>query len=382
MQRDLFESDHELFRSSVREFVGREVTPNVPKWEAEGRVDKEMFRRAGRAGLLGMAIPEQYGGGGASDFRFNAVIIEELMRGDAMASGMCIMLHNDVCLPYFLQLAGEEQRERWMPGLVSGDLMSAIAMTEPGAGSDLAGIRTTAIRDGDHYVVSGSKTFITNGINSDVVITAVKTDPSESHSGMSLLVLEEGMEGFARGRNLEKIGLHAQDTAELFFDEVRVPVSNLLGDEGKGFAYLMQNLPQERVGLATGSIAHAQVAFGWTLDYIKERQAFGQPIGSFQTVKHLMAEMRTELDIAQSYVDRQIEALNRGELTADEAAKAKWWVTELEKRVIDQCLQLFGGWGYMEEYPIARAYRDARVQTIYGGTTEIMKEIIGRSLGL
>ena len=382
MKRDLFEADHEIFRASVREFVEREVTPNVAKWEAQGRVDKEMFRRAGKAGLLGMAIPEEHGGGGISDFRFNAVIVEELIKGDAMASGMCITLHNDVCIPYFTQLADDAQAERWMPGLVSGELMSAIAMTEPGAGSDLAGIRTSAIRDGDVYVVSGSKTFITNGINADLVITAVKTDPEERHSGMSLLVIEDGMEGFSRGRNLEKIGLHAQDTAELFFDEVRVPVANRLGDEGMGFAYLMENLPQERLGLATASVAHAEAAFGWTLEYVKERQAFGQPIGSFQTVKHLMAEMRTELDIAQAYVDRQIMTLNRGELSADEAAKAKWWVTELEKKVVDQCLQLFGGWGYMEEYPIARAYRDTRVQTIYGGTTEIMKEIIGRSLGL
>jgi len=382
MKRDLFEADHEIFRASVREFVEREVTPNVAKWEAQGRVDKEMFRRAGRAGLLGMAIPEEHGGGGIPDFRFNVVIVEELIKGDAMASGMCITLHNDVCIPYFTQLADDTQAKRWMPGLASGELMSAIAMTEPGAGSDLAGIRTSAILDGDVYVVSGSKTFITNGINADLVITAVKTDPEERHSGMSLLVIEDGMEGFSRGRNLEKIGLHAQDTAELFFDEVRVPVANRLGDEGMGFAYLMENLPQERLGLATASVAHAEAAFGWTLEYVKERQAFGQPIGSFQTVKHLMAEMRTELDIAQAYVDRQIMTLNRGELSADEAAKAKWWVTELEKKVVDQCLQLFGGWGYMEEYPIARAYRDTRVQTIYGGTTEIMKEIIGRSLGL
>ena len=382
MRRELFEADHELFRDSVREFVDREVTPNVAKWEAEGRVDKEMFRSAGRAGLLGMAIAEEHGGGGVADFRFNAVIVEELIKGDAMASGMCITLHNDVCIPYFIGLADQEQSRRWMPGLVSGDLMSAIAMTEPGAGSDLAGIKTSAIRDGDVYVVNGSKTFITNGINADLVITAVKTDPEERHSGMSLLVVEDGMEGFTRGRNLDKIGLHAQDTAELFFDDVRVPLSNRLGEEGMGFAYLMENLPQERLGLATASVAHAETAFGWTLEYVKERQAFGQPIGSFQTVKHLMAELRTELDIAQSYVDRQIMTLNRGELSADEAAKAKWWVTELEKKVVDRCLQLFGGWGYMEEYPIARAYRDTRVQTIYGGTTEIMKEIIGRSLGL
>ena len=382
MNRTLFEADHELFRGSVREFVTREIVPNVPKWEQEGKVDKEMFRKAGQAGILGMAIAEEHGGGGVEDFRFNVVIGEEMMRAGAFASGMCITLHNDVVLPYFLDLCTDEQKRRWHPGLASGDLMGAIAMTEPGAGSDLAGISTTAMLDGDVYVVNGSKTFITNGINSDVIVTAVKTDPSARHAGMSLLVIEEGMDGFTRGRNLDKIGLHAQDTAELFFDDVRVPVANLLGEEGKGFMHLVHNLPQERLSLTTGSIAHAQVAFDWTLEYVKERQAFGQPIGGFQTVKHTMAEMRTELDIAQTYVDAQILALNAGDLTAEEAAKAKWWVTELENDVISRCLQLFGGWGYMEEYPIARAFRDARVQTIYGGTTEIMKEIVGRSLGL
>jgi alkylation response protein AidB-like acyl-CoA dehydrogenase len=382
LQRTIFTADHQLFRETVREFISREIVPNVPKWEQAGKVDKEMFRKAGDAGLLGMAIPEDHGGGGVDDFRFNAVIVEEMMAADAFASGMCITLHNDVVLPYFLELSTEEQKQRWYPGLASGELMSAIAMTEPGAGSDLAGIQTTAIRDGDTYVVNGSKTFITNGINSDLVVTAVKTDPAQRHTGMSLLVIEDGMPGFTRGRNLEKIGLHAQDTAELFFDDVRVPVENLLGEEGKGFLHLVHNLPQERVSLATGSIAHAQTAFAWTLEYVKERQAFGQPIGGFQTVKHTMAEMRTELDVAQTYVDAQILALNAGELSADDAAKAKWWVTELENSVITRCLQLFGGWGYMEEYPIARAFRDARVQTIYGGTTEIMKEIVGKSLGI
>ncbi len=380
--RPIFEADHQLFRETAREFVQREIAPNVDKWEEAGIVDKAMFRKAGASGLLGMAIPEEYGGGGVDDFRFNAVIVEEITGGNGFGSGMCITLHNDVCLPYFLRLTTDEQKERWFPGLASGDLMAAIAMTEPGAGSDLAGIATTAIRDGDHYVVNGSKTFITNGINSDVIITAVKTDPAERHSGMSLLVVEDGLEGFTRGRNLDKIGLHAQDTAELFFDDVRVPLTNLLGDEGRGFIHLVENLPQERLSLTVGSIAHAEAAFGWTLEYIKERKAFGQPIGSFQTVKHNMAEMLTELDIARVYVDNQILQHTKGELSADEAAKSKWWVTELEKKVIDRCLQLFGGWGYMEEYPIARAYRDARVQTIYGGTTEIMKEIIGRSLGL
>ncbi len=382
MRRVLFEPEHDLFRESVRGFVEAEMVPHVARWEAVGKVDKEMFRKAGQAGLLGMAIPEEFGGGGTDDFRFNAVIVEEVMAADAFASGMCITLHNDVVLPYFLELCDDSQKERWFGGLASGELMSAVAMTEPGAGSDLAGIGTTAIRDGDTYVVNGSKTFITNGINADLIVTAVKTDPTQRHTGMSLLVIEDGMEGFSRGRNLEKVGLHAQDTAELFFDDVAVPTENLLGEEGQGFEYLMSNLPQERLSLATGSDAHAETAFGWALEYIKERHAFGQPLSGFQTVKHAMAEMRTELDIARTYVDSQIVALNEGRLSAEEAAKAKWWVTEMENRVISRCLQLFGGWGYMEEYPIARAFRDARVQTIYGGTTEIMKEIVGRSLGL
>ncbi len=382
MKRFGFGQDHDLFRESVRAFIDAEIRPNDAAWEKAGIVDRELFRKAGTSGLLGMAIPEEYGGGGVSDFRFNAVIGEELASAGFLGSGLSITLHNDVCLPYFLEQATPEQMDRWMPGMASGDLVTAIAMTEPGAGSDLAGITTTAVRDGDHYVVNGSKTFITNGINSDLVITAVKTDPGRRHAGMSLLVLERGMPGFSRGRNLEKLGLHAQDTAELFFEDVQVPADNLLGSEGRGFYHLVANLPQERLSLAVTGLAHAKGAFAWTLEYIKERRAFGSPIGSFQVLKHRMAEMATELDIAQVYVDRQIEALNAGELNADDAAKAKWWITELEMRVVNTCLQMFGGWGYMEEYPIARAFRDARVQTIYGGTTEIMKEIIGKSLGL
>ncbi len=382
MKRTLFDSEHEMFRGTVRDFIAREITPNHLQWENDGKVDKRMFRAAGRQGLLGMAVPERFGGAGVSDFRFNVVISEETMAADVFGSGMCITLHNDVCLPYFIELATDDQMERWGPGLVDGSLMSAIAMTEPGAGSDLAGISTTAIRDGDHYVVNGSKTFITNGINSDLVITAVKTDPGRRHAGVSLLVIEEGMEGFTRGRNLHKIGLHSQDTAELFFTDVRVPVSNLLGEEGRGFYHLVNNLPQERLSLAVGSLAHARAAFGWTLEYVKERKAFGAPIGANQVIKHRLAEIATELDLGQVYLDAQVERLDQRELSAEDAAKAKWWCSELEKRVIDSCLQFFGGWGYMEEYPIARAYRDARVQTIYGGTTEIMKEIIGRSLGL
>lgn len=382
MKRTHLTDDHEIFRDTARAFLEKEVVPHRDAWEAAGRVDTAMFRRAGQQGLVGTAIPEEFGGGGVEDFRFNQVIGEEIARADVRAAGMCIILHNDVCLPYFIHLTDPDQKDRWLPGLASGELMAAIAMTEPGAGSDLAGIQTTAVRDGDHYVVNGSKTFITNGINSDVVVNVVKTDPSQRHGGISLLVIEEGMEGFARGRNLDKIGLHAQDTAELFFHDVRVPIANRLGEEGRGFVYLMENLPQERLSLAVGAVAFADVALGWTLDYVKERKAFGQRIGSFQVLKHRLAELRTEVDVAQVYVDRQVEALNAGELTAEEAAKAKWWCTELEKRVVDSCLQMFGGWGYMEEYPIARAYRDTRVQTIYGGTTEIMKEIIGRSLGL
>ncbi|MDH3248171.1 MAG: acyl-CoA dehydrogenase family protein [Acidimicrobiia bacterium] len=382
MKRMLFDSEHELFRETVRDFIGREIAPNHLRWETDGKVDKSMFRAAGEQGLLGMAVPERFGGAGVSDFRFNVVISEETMAADVFGSGMCITLHNDVCLPYFVELATDDQMERWGPGLVDGSLMSAIAMTEPGAGSDLAGISTTATRDGDQYVVNGSKTFITNGINSDLVITAVKTDPTQRHAGVSLLVIEDGMEGFTRGRNLEKIGLHSQDTAELFFSDVHVPVSNLLGAEGRGFYHLVNNLPQERLSLAVGSLAHARTAFGWTLEYVKERKAFGAPIGSNQVIKHRLAEIATELDLGQAYLDAQVERLNQRELSAEDAAKSKWWCSELEKRVIDSCLQFYGGWGYMEEYPIARAYRDARVQTIYGGTTEIMKEIIGKSLGL
>ena len=327
-------------------------------------------------------MPEELGGGGVDDFRFNAVIVEEVERAGTGGAMLGITLHNDICLPYFLRYCTDEQRARWLPGIASGELITAIAMTEPGIGSDLASMSTTAIRDGDHYVVNGSKTFITNGINADLVITAVKTDPSQRHKGMSLLVLERGMEGFERGRNLDKIGLHAQDTAELFFTDVSVPVENLLGDEGQGFFQLTANLPQERLSIAVAAVSAARTALGWTLEYVKERKAFGQPIGSFQNTKFVLAEIATEVEIAETFVDRCILALNAGELTAEEAAMAKWWCTELQKRVVDRCLQLFGGYGYMLEYPIARAYTNARITTIYGGTTEIMKEIIGRSLGL
>ena len=382
MRRDLFDDTHELFRKGFASFLAKEIAPNHDAWEQAGIVDKAMFRKAGAAGFLGIAAPAEYGGGGTADFRYSVVMTEELCRLNVANSGVCIGLHNDVALPYFVGGTDDDQKARWLPGICSGDLMTAIAMTEPGTGSDLAAVRTTAVRDGGDYVLNGSKTFITNGINADLVIVVCTTDPTQRHRGISLLVVEAGMDGFERGRNLDKIGIHANDTAELFFSDVRVPVANRLGPEGSGFGQLMAKLPQERLGIAVHAVAHAETAFAWALAYAKERHAFGQPIGSFQHNRFTLAEMRTELDIAQVYVDRQVEALNAGELSGEEAAKAKWWTTELQWKVLDACLQLHGGYGYMEEYPIARAWRDGRVQRIYGGTNEIMKEIIGRSLGV
>ena len=380
MQRDLYESEHEMFRESFRRFLEKEIVPRAEEFEREGIMDRAIFPRAGASGFLGMEVPEEYGGGGVRDFRYNAVIIEEIAETAIGGSGLGITLHNDICLPYFLNVGSEEQKQRWLPGICSGELVTAIAMTEPGIGSDLASMTTTAIRDGDVYVVNGSKTFITNGINADLVITAVKTDPSQKHKGMSLLVIERGMEGFERGRNLEKIGLHSQDTAELFFNDVRVPVENLLGSEGEGFRYLVTNLPQERLSIAVAGLANARAAYRWTLEYVKERQAFGQPVANFQNTRFKLAEMATEIAVAEAFIDKAILAHNAGALTAEEAAMAKWWCTELQGRVTDMGVQLHGGYGFMAEYPIARAYADARVTRIYGGTTEIMKEIIGRSI--
>ncbi len=382
MQRQLFDDTHEEFRSSFRSFLAKEAVPHHDRWESEGIVDRDLFAVAGASGFLGMDVPEEYGGGGVRDFRFNVVVAEELQHADVNAAGLGLTLQNDICLPYFLHLTNDEQKQRWLPGICAGELITAVAMTEPGIGSDLASMSTTAVRDGDHYVVNGSKTFITNGINADLVITAVKTDPSQRHRGMSLLVIERGMDGFERGRNLEKVGMHAQDTAELFFDDVRVPVENRLGEEGTGFVSLVTNLPQERLSIAVTAVAAAQAAFERTLDYAKQRTAFGQPIASFQHSRFALAEMATEIEIAQTFVDRCVLALNAGELTADEAAMAKWWCTELQGRVVDRCVQLHGGYGYMTEYSVGRAFADARITRIYGGTTEIMKEIIGKSLGI
>jgi alkylation response protein AidB-like acyl-CoA dehydrogenase len=382
VRRTLFDDEHELFRDSVRRFIAAELAPRNDAWERAGIVDRDMFRSAGKHGFLGMAVPTEYGGGGVDDFRYNLVIGEEVQRAGINAAGLGWTLHNDICLPYFLSLCTEEQKARWLPGICSGDLITALAMTEPAIGSDLASMTTTAVRDGDRYVLNGSKTFITNGINADLVVTAVKTDPSERHRGMSLAVVERGMDGFERGRNLDKIGMHAQDTAELFFTAVQVPVANLLGEEGEGFRYLVTNLPQERLSIAATGVAAARAAFDKTLAYVTERRAFGQAVGAFQNTRFRMAEMATELELGQTYIDRCVLALNAGELTAEEASMAKWWCTELQGRVLDICVQLHGGYGYMAEYPVARAYADARVTRIYGGTTEIMKEIIGRNLGL
>jgi alkylation response protein AidB-like acyl-CoA dehydrogenase len=385
VERKLYEDDHEDFRASFRTFLEREVIGEQGRygeWERSGLVPREVFARAGEGGFLAMAVEERYGGAGADDFRFNLVIGEETQRAAVGGFGLGITLHNDICLPYFLAYCTGEQRERWLGGIVSGELITALAMTEPGIGSDLAAMATTARREGEHYLVNGAKTFITNGINADLVITAVKTDPRERHRGISLLILERGMEGFERGRNLEKIGQHSQDTAELSFADVRVPVENLLGEEGQGFLQLVSNLPQERLSIAASAVAAAEAALGWTLAYVRERKAFGQTIGSFQSSRFTLAELRSEVEIARVYIDRCAQALNDGELSAEDAAMAKWWCTELQGRVVDRCLQLFGGYGYMLEYPIARAFADARVTRIYGGANEIMKEIVGRSMGL
>src|SRR5690242_19237317 len=380
MQRDISTPEHDAFRDMVRTFIAREITPHHEQWERDGMVAREVWLAAGRAGLLGIEIDEKYGGGGNPDYRYYLILDEELAVTGANGPGFAV--HNDINGHYFAQLSTPEQRERWLPGYCSGELITAIAMTEPGAGSDLQGIRTTAIRDGDHYLLNGSKTFISNGQMCDLVIVAARTDPDAGHQGISLLVVERGMPGFERGRNLDKIGLHAQDTAELFFDNVAVPKANLLGQPGQGFVALMQNLPQERLSIAMSAAAACERILELSLDYARERQAFGRPIGRFQHNRFLLAEMATETRIARVFIDDCVRRHNAGELDAAGASMAKWWTTELQKKLADHGVQLFGGYGYMTEYPIARAYLDTRIQTIYGGTTEIQKEIIGRSLGL
>jgi alkylation response protein AidB-like acyl-CoA dehydrogenase len=384
MDRLHYDDDHLAFGEAFRAFADKVIVPNYLDWEAAGITPREVFHEAGKSGFLGISVPEEFGGGGVDDYRFNQILNEQVAAAGVTGSGLGISLHNDTCLPYFLSFAGDEQKRRWLPGIVSGDLITAVAMTEPGAGSDLAGLRTTAKRDGDHYVVNGAKTFITNGINADLVVTAVKTgsDPDDRRNGMSLLVLERGMPGFERGRNLSKLGLHSQDTAELSFTDVRVPVQNLLGEEGDGFGQLVQKLPQERTSIAVNALAEATAAFHETLQYVKERQAFGTPIASFQNTKFVLADVAAELDVAQAFVDRCVDRLNVKKLDAADAAKAKYHCTELQGRVIDRCLQLYGGYGYMIEYPITRRYADARVTRIFGGTSEIMKTVISKAIGL
>ncbi len=382
MKRTIFEDEHRDYRESVRRFLAAEVVPHHAQWEREGIVPRALFARAAQQGMLAMAVPEAFGGAGVEDFRFNQIVVEEVAYAGVAGSGLGVTLHNDICLPYFLSYCNEEQRARWLPGIADGSLITALAMTEPGIGSDLASMNASARREGESYVVNGAKTFITNGINADLVILAAKTDPGERHRGISLLVVERDTAGFERGRNLEKVGMHAQDTAELFFTDAPVPAENLLGEEGSGFHYLVSNLAQERLSIAIAGVAAAQAALNWTLDYVRERTAFGQPVGSFQASRFALAEMKTEIELARVYVDQAVMALLRGELSAEDAAMAKWWCTELQGRVVDRCVQLHGGYGYMLEYPIARAYADARVTRIYGGTTEIMKEIVGRSLGV
>ncbi|MCW1968948.1 MAG: acyl-CoA dehydrogenase family protein [Anaerolineae bacterium] len=380
LPRTIFNDEHEMFRQMVRKFAETEMLPHNEAWEHAGMVSRELWLKAGAQGLLGVEAPEPYGAG-LRDYRYGAIISEEFALAGVASAGAGIGLHNDVVLPYLIHYANDEQKARWLPGVCSGEKILALGMTEPNAGSDLASLRTIAVRDGNHYVVNGAKTFITNGILSDIVVAAVKTNPNERHRGISLLVIERGMEGFSRGRKLDKLGQRSQDTAELFFENVHVPVANLLGREGEGFAYMMNMLPQERLSVAVGAVAASKAALSWTEQYCKDRTAFGQPIGKFQHSRFKLAEMATEIQIAETFIDRCIDALNAKTLSAETAAMAKWWTTELQGKVMDTCVQLHGGYGYMLEYPITRYYADARVQRIYAGTNEIMKEIIGRRMG-
>ncbi|MFE6050951.1 acyl-CoA dehydrogenase family protein [Kitasatospora sp. NPDC056446] len=378
MQREIFTEQHDDFRATVRAFLAKEVLPHYDRWEKAGIVDRSVWLAAGRQGLLGLAVPEEYGGGGTPDFRYAAVLAEEFAR--AGASGLAIGLHNDIIGPYLTSLATEEQKRRWLPGFCSGELITAIAMTEPGTGSDLQGIRTQAVDRGDHFLLNGAKTFISNGILADLVVVVARTTPEGGAHGLSLLAVERGTPGFERGRNLDKIGQKAQDTAELFFDDVRVSKENLLGELNGGFVHLMRNLAQERLTIAAAAIAGAEYLVEITTDYVKQREAFGRPLAKLQHVRFEIAELATECAVTRTFVDRCITEHNRWALTPADASMAKWWATELQKRTADRCLQLHGGYGYMSEFPVARAFTDGRIQTIYGGTTEIMKEIVGRSI--
>ena len=381
MRRDIFEPEHDDFRATARSFYTNVCVPHTDEWEQRGYVDREAWLEAGKLGLIGWELPELYGGAGIKDFRFNAIMTEEFHATGAVGIGLGVQ--NDIVAGYMDKLATEEQKARWLPGYISGELISAIAMSEPGAGSDLAKITTTARHDGSDFIVNGVKTFISNGMLADLIIVVCRTDPhaSSPHKGISLLMVEAGMPGFTRGRKLDKIGQKSADTAELIFEDVRVPEANLIGELNRGFYHLMTNLPAERLGIAIHAAAQARRAFELTSAYAKDRKAFGQAIGTFQVNRHALAQMATELDVLQTYVDKAITAVNNGDLTADEAAGAKWWATETQWRIIDRCLQLHGGYGYVNEYEIARLWRDSRVQRIYGGTNEIMLDIVGRGMG-
>ncbi len=375
--RTLFDSDHEIFRDTVRRFIEDEIAPFHAQWEKDGRISRDAWLKAGELGLLCASMPEEYGGGGV-DRTYSIILMEELAR--AGASGPGFGLHSEIVAPYINRYGSEDQKRTFLPKMAKGEMIGAIAMTEPGTGSDLQGIRTTALKDGNELVINGSKTFITNGEMSDVVIVVCKTDPDAGAKGTSLVLVEAGREGFRKGRNLEKIGLKAQDTSELFFDDVRVPMTNLLGEEGKGFVYLMQELAWERLQLSVSAVASMEAAVEWTIDYTKQREAFGQPIIDFQNTRFKLAEVKTQATVARTFVDKLIALMLEDKLDAETAAMAKWWTSDTQCKVIDECLQLHGGYGYMWEFPIARAWADARIQRIYAGTNEIMKHIIGRSL--
>ena len=377
--RTLFTSDHESFRDSFRRFAEREIAPFHAHWEEQGFVDREVWRKAGANGFLCMTMPEAYGGSDA-DKLYSVVQMEELARGGY--SGMGYGLHNEIVAPYLLHYGSDAQKRKYLPAMASGDMIGAIAMSEPAAGSDLQGVKTTAIRHGDHYVLNGSKTFITNGWHADLVIVVAKTDPAAGAKGTSLLLVERGMPGFETGQRLKKMGLKAQDTSELFFNDVKVPLGNLLGPENRGFISLMEQLPWERLQIAIGAAAKSQAAIEWTLAYVKDRKVFGQTVAHFQNTRFKLAELQTQVQIAQVFVDKCLELLLKDQLDTATASMAKYWVSDLENQVMDECVQLFGGYGYMLEYPIARAFVDARVQRIYGGTNEIMKEVIARAMGL
>ena len=375
--RTLFSPEHELFRQSVRTFLEKDAAPFHAQWEKQGYIDRALWNKAGEAGMLCSHLPEEYGGLGA-DFLYSAVVIEEISR--LGLTGIGFSLHSDIVAPYILHYGSEALKHQYLPQLISGEKVTAIAMTEPGAGSDLQGVKTTAVLDGDEYVINGSKTFITNGFLADLVIVVAKTDPKAGAKGTSLFLVEAATPGFDKGKRLEKVGMKAQDTSELFFQDVRVPKENLLGQAGMGFAYLMQELPQERLSVAIGALASAEAALQWTLDYTRERKAFGKAIADFQNTRFKLAEMATEIQIGRVFVDKCLALHLEGKLDVPTAAMAKYWATDLQCKVLDECVQLHGGYGFMWEYPIARAWADARVQRIYAGTNEIMKEIIARAL--